>query len=83
MGLISYLVIFMFANQIMRFNPLLGMLAYIAMFSYFGKARRRTANRSYQGYQRQQYSSNQGNQQSQDPRVVNAIDIEFSEEEIS
>lgn len=81
MGIFSYILIFIFLQQIMFINPVLGLMAYIFFFYSIGKSNRRRRNTNYGGYQRTYYSNT--GQQSQDPRVINAIDIEFSEEEIS
>lgn len=82
MSIFFYIMLFMVIQQLMWVSPMLGILCYVAIFYYISKSnKRRRQSFNQNGYQRTYYS-NQG-QQTQDPRVVNAIDIEFTEEEIS
>ena len=88
MNLLLYLFVFMMLNNLMFRSPLLGMIVYIGVIAFFMSRSRSRMNAfrfnqqrySQQGQSRQQnYQSTQSN----DPRILGAIDIEFSEEEVS
>lgn len=92
MNFLIYIILFMLLNMVMAYSPILGMLLYFGFIAYIISNTRKRA-RSYQQhtYGQRNYTNtqtNEGNQyqthQSADEKKVkDAIDVEFTEEEIS
>lgn len=91
MNFLIYILLFLVLNIVMSVSPFLGMMLYFAFIAYIISSSRKRM-RSYQqhvyGQRTQQAYTNANEQYTQtnsenEKKVKDAIDVEFTEEEIS
>lgn len=96
MNFLIYIFLFMILNMVMSFSPMLGMILYFAFIAYFVSSSRKRmrsygqrsyGQRTYTNTQQQSYANEQQQYSSSSSentkKVKDAIDVEFTEEEIN
>ncbi|NCC55311.1 MAG: hypothetical protein EOM11_07515 [Erysipelotrichia bacterium] len=91
MNFLIYILLFFALNTVMMFSPGLGMILYFAFIAYiFSSSKKRMRSFSQQqSYQQRsytnqsQYNNEQNANTHNDHKVKDAIDVEYTEEEIS